>query len=193
MTIKIGVAGTHSTGKSEFLAQLATRLQARGHSVGRVGDLATAARRAGFPILRDHTFESTTWIMARGIQCELEEGLANDIVLVDRPTPDALGYLLAALEHTERQIDDKQMRFLQEWVGGHSSTYSLLIKTKVDHSLPIDVSKERDLDERFRLSAARAIDSVFSNLDLPSTELGTHNKDEVLDNIMAFVAGYGHL
>jgi len=98
MTILIAVAGTHSTGKSTFLGAVRSALEKEGMVVGSVSDKASDCRSAGFEILHKHTFESTLWIMSSVIQGELEAGLSADVVLVDRPVPDALGYLEAALE-----------------------------------------------------------------------------------------------
>ena len=103
--VKLGVAGTHSTGKSTLVEALASALRERGLRVGRVADLATSARDLGFPILRDHTFESTLWIMTRGIAAELEAALRVDVVLVDRPALDALGYFWAALAYRRAKLD----------------------------------------------------------------------------------------
>jgi nucleoside-triphosphatase THEP1 len=90
-SIKIGVAGTHSTGKSTFLSTLTSTLNDRGFVIGGVSDLASRASDLGFPILADHTFESTLWIMAECMRQEAELSLTCDVILVDRPVPDALG------------------------------------------------------------------------------------------------------
>lgn len=86
----IAVAGTHSTGKSSFLKEVEARLNAHGLRVARVVDTASRARDAGFPILRDHVYEGTLWIMAEGLRQEMEAALKSDVVLVDRPPLDAL-------------------------------------------------------------------------------------------------------
>ncbi|MEX3960473.1 hypothetical protein [Trinickia sp. EG282A] len=66
MNCMIGITGTHSTGKSTFFEEVHELAQARGLKVGKVADVATRCREAGFPILKDHTFESTLWIMSSG-------------------------------------------------------------------------------------------------------------------------------
>lgn len=84
---KIGIAGTHSTGKSTFIAKVEQELRGDGLRVIIVGDLATCAQKRGFPILTGHTFESTLWIMAECMRQEAEASLTADIILVDRPPP----------------------------------------------------------------------------------------------------------
>jgi hypothetical protein len=168
----IGVAGTHSTGKTTFLSELRQEFGERGLRLGRVNDLATAARDAGFGILREHTFESTLWIVTRGISEELAAAIAADVVLVDRPVPDALGYLKAALEHRGDDLSPAQWAYLWSIARGHAPRYDLMFKTVVDPSIPIDTTKERDFDWEYRVRVAASIDSVFDELQLPFHELG---------------------
>ncbi|MBD2036996.1 AAA family ATPase [Leptolyngbya sp. FACHB-321] len=179
MTIKIGIAGTHSTGKSTFIEDLECELQNLGYRVGRVNDLATEAQKLGFPILSEHTFSSTLWIMSRGITLELEASLNADIVLVDRPVPDALGYLLAALKMRHEKISDWERKYLFDLASYHAKTYLLLFKTKINPNLPIGQNKPRDHNSEFRILAAEKIDSVFDELQIPYEVLSTSNSDQV--------------
>jgi hypothetical protein len=169
--MKIGVAGTHSTGKTTVLNFVADRLGEAGFSTKRVSDLASAARDAGFPILRDHTFASTLWIMTRGISEELAAALHCDVVLVDRPVPDALGYLFAALTHRGEIISEGEMGYLHALTKLHANTYDALFKTHPDPALGIADDKLRDRDSRFRVLAADGINFAFSKLTLPYIQL----------------------
>ncbi len=108
MAQMIGITGTHSTGKSTFFEKVRKQAERRGLRVERVGDVATRCQAAGFPILRDHTFESTLWIIASVISSELEFALKCDLILVDRPVSDAIGYLEAALASTYRTITEAE-------------------------------------------------------------------------------------
>ena len=184
MALKIGAAGTHSTGKTTFLTKLRLRFQDCGLQTGIVSDVALAAHNAGFPILRDHTVASTSWIIAKGVQLELEAALANDVVLVDRPVADALGYLLAALAYRGETIADSKLEHLKSFVRAYSKTYAVLIKTVVDKAKPINQSKARDKDEQFRLLVAQQIDLVFAELRLASISLNSGCEDQVLDIVV---------
>ena len=167
MKIKFGIAGTHSTGKTTLLDFVASRLGQDGYRVARVADLATEAHAHGFPILRGHTFESTLWIITRGISLELEAELKADVVLVDRPVADALGYLRAALGYRGESLPEQDTQYLGDLVRVHSSRYSRLFKTQIDPSLGIAEDKVRDSDLSFRELAAKGIDGVFSDLSIP--------------------------
>jgi len=163
-TIKLGIAGTHSTGKSTLVSQLETLLVDRGLRVKRVADVATEALKAGFPILRDHTFESTLWIMSRGVSRELEAGLEADVVLVDRPIMDALAYLFAALAYRGTTLSQEQSEYLLDLARHHSRTYAVICKTVLDSSIPLGPGRDEDL--AFRSSVASQLNSVFSKLSL---------------------------
>ena len=151
----IAVAGTHSTGKSSFLKEVEDRLNAHGLRVGRVVDTAARARAAGFPILRDHVYEGTLWIMAEGLRQEMEAALKSDVVLVDRPPLDALGYFLAALEATGREPDEVRREELKLIALAHQSRYHWFAATILDESVPI--GPNRDDDEAFRRLAGETI------------------------------------
>lgn len=169
--IVIGVAGTHSTGKTTFIEKLRDEFEARGLRVKLVSDLAIAARDSGFGILREHTYESTLWILSRGISEELAAATRSDIVLVDRPVPDALGYLNAALMHRGASLSKEERQYLHTVAQGHATRYDLIFKTVIDHSVPIDKTKERDFDVEYRAQVAAQIDMVFDEFKLPSYRL----------------------
>ena len=162
--MKIGIAGTHSTGKTSFLDALSAAFEARGLRVARVTDVAREARDLGFPILRSHTFESTLWIMTRCITKQLEAGLSADVVLVDRPALDAVGYLYAALEHRGEQLSSEHERILLDLAKHDASTYDALCRTELDPTIPLGEGRDPDLN--FRAAAARQIDGVFARLEL---------------------------
>lgn len=163
-TIKLGVAGTHSTGKTTFLSELESRLAERGLRTSRVGDLATAARAAGFPILHNHTFESTLWIMTRGITAELEASQQADVVLVDRPVMDALAYLFAALAHRGVKLPRDRREYLLDLARHHARTYALICKTVLNPNIPLSAGRDQDLN--FRKAVANELDGIFSTLSL---------------------------
>ena len=171
MAVKIAIAGTHSTGKSTLFENVARKFRDQGRKVTRVGDLAVEARARGFPILREHTFASTLWIMTRGISLELEACISSDIVLVDRPVPDALGYLVAALKYRNQHLTPFETEYLEILSRRHALTYQCIFKTTIDQAKPIDDTKERDMDAIFRSQVDTALDSIFSNLEIPIENL----------------------
>lgn len=185
--VTIAVLGTHSTGKSTFLARLAHDLRRRHIAVGTVADLGEAAQRIGLPILFNHTWLSTLWIMSRGISEEMEAWLHSDVVLIDRPVPDALGYYRAALEYRREKPDPAQVAKLEALVHNHSERYDLMFRTTLDPTIPLGENKVRDNDAEFRVLADRHVGDVLRDLDLPHDLLPADGHDAALDKAISFV------
>lgn len=185
--VTIAVLGTHSTGKSTFLARLAHDLRRRHIAVGTVADLGEAAQRIGLPILFNHTWLSTLWIMSRGISEEMEAWLHSDVVLIDRPVPDALGYYRAALEYRREKPDPAQVAKLEALVHNHSERYDLMFRTTLDPTIPLGDNKVRDNDSEFRVLADRHVGDVLHDLDLPHELLTADGHDTALEKAISFV------
>lgn len=182
MTKYIGITGTHSTGKSTFVESITEIALARGLRVGTVGDKASECADLGFGILKNHTFQSTLWIMATVIRDEQFNSLDADLVVVDRPVSDAIGYLEAALAATDRTISDEQLKYLYELARLHTPRYDLLFKTVLDESIAL--GPDRDPDLHFRRSVDVRMDEVLSTLGV--TPLDPSNDDH-LAQALAFV------
>ncbi|MGX1742102.1 AAA family ATPase [Bosea sp. NPDC055353] len=178
----IAVAGTHSTGKSTFLDQVERRLLANGVSVGRVVDTASRARAAGFPILRDHVYESTLWIMAEGLRQEMEAALKFEVVLVDRPLLDALGYLLAALDATGRRIDEIRRLELERIALAHQARYDWFAATVLDKRVPL--GPDRDADAAFRQLAGDKIGELVTAHVPTARWLTVASASELIDEVV---------
>ena len=190
MAIKIGIAGTHSTGKTTFLNDLQSRSENIGLRVNRVSDIGSQAAAAGFPILRDHTFESTFWIMSQGAANELKAALDCDVLLVDRPVPDALGYLNAAIRWRGASLPVWQASLLMEFARGYTQTYDLLMKTVLDGTIPLGTAKERDDDLAFRIMVAEEMDGVFSQLEIGYLSLTVENAANHIEASLASIHAY---
>jgi hypothetical protein len=184
--IKIGVAGTHSTGKSSFLDAFSSILEGRGLKTGRVNDLARRASALGFPILTGHTFESTLWIMAECMRQEAEAALTSDVILVDRPVFDALGYLKAALEVTNRSVDRRRLEELVTIARAHSADYDLFIVTSLDRDTPLGIGRDQDM--AFREAAARHIEALASEFAPSALRLTSTNIEEIIGIASNFVS-----
>lgn len=183
--IKIGIAGTHSTGKSSFLESLLPVLQQRGLSSLKIGGIAERAQTLGFPILAEHTFESTLWIIAEVLRQEAEASLHHDVILVDRPVPDALGYLLAALEISGRAEDPRRIEELRTISRAHAPEYDILIVTSLDPNIPL--GHGRDKSAQLREAAARHVAKVIDEFRPDAWRLTSSNADELLASVRTFI------
>lgn len=162
LVTKIAVAGTHSTGKTTFLKGLEEHLTSAGHAVAYVHGNAAEAQDLGFPILKNHTFESTAWLIGQAIRLETAATLTADVILIDRPVPDAFGYLSAALRMTNRSVDQARLERLEAICKAWIKEYDLVFATRLDESIP--VGPNRDGDGAFRAAADQAIGEVLARL-----------------------------
>lgn len=180
---KIGVAGTHSTGKSTFVSRIATAARGSGLRVAVINDLASRAREMGFPILIDHDAESTLWIMAECLRLEAEASLRHDLLLVDRPPIDALGYLEAALETTGRTIRTDAAARLEAIAASDAAGYDCLVATVLDADVPIGAG--RDGDETYRRLAGRKILGLVERHAPTALRMTSANAEETVDAVVA--------
>lgn len=185
--ITIAVAGTHSTGKSTFLAKVAAQLRGQGLAVATVSDLGEAAQRAGLPILTEHTWASTLWIITRGLSLEIEAWPQADVVLVDRPIPDALGYYRAALDYRHEPSDPARMTALTALVRDYVGHYDLIYRTVLDRAVPLGDNKPRDTNREFRALADWHVADVLADLDIPATPLTIDGHTRAVDRAIALV------
>lgn len=186
--VTIAVVGTHSTGKSTFLARLAHELRRDDIEVATVADLGEQAQRIGLPILHNHTWASTLWIITRGISNEVEAWLHADVVLIDRAVPDALGYYLAALAYRHEQPEPAALAFLETVIARHSSNYDLILRTTLDPTIPLGADKPRDNNTDFRVLADHYVGRVLHELRLSHELLPANAGDHLLSRVLTFTA-----
>lgn len=183
--IKIGITGTHSTGKTSFFDAIQQDLERLKLTVHRLGNFARDARSLGFPILTEHTFESTLWIMAQCMRLEAEASLSSDVILIDRPVMDALGYLRAALRLSGRTISERQLNELTTIVKAHTPDYDLLIRTSLDAGIELGLG--RDQDAQFRDAAASSIETLIREIAPGALLLTPSNRNEIAQQVVRFV------
>jgi hypothetical protein len=183
--VTVGITGTHSTGKSTFLARLARELRRDGIEVATVADLAEQALRIGLPILHAHTYTSTLWIMTRGISEELATWPHADVLLVDRPVPDALGYYLAALAFRGEAPDPTALTQLRTIAAQHAVHYDLMLRAALDPTLPL--GEGRDHNNRYRLLADQHVERVLRELGIRHEALRADEHDAALERTTEFV------
>lgn len=185
MAYLIGITGTHSTGKSTFVEELKLRAAERGIVVETIADTATKCQSAGFRVLLEHTFESTLWILCSVIRAELEAALKADLVIVDRPVPDALGYLEAALEMTERTISHAEREYLYTLMELHTPRYNLLFKTELDSSIPLGEGRDQNLE--FRENADKWISRTLETLGVQALDPRAPETASAIDAVFSAI------
>lgn len=183
----VGVMGTHSTGKSTFIARLTHELRRRSVQVSTVVDLGEHAQQLGLPILHNHTWVSTMWFITHGISQEMAQWPHADVILVDRAVPDALGYYRAALAHRGEEPDPGLTAHMETIVRSHSQVYDLLYRTTLDESIPLGTDKPRDNDTTFRELADQHVADVLRDLDIAHRLLRAHQHDQAVADSVDFI------
>ncbi|WP_196812291.1 AAA family ATPase [Nocardia sp. CNY236] len=187
--VTLAVTGTHSTGKSSFLQALSEQLRRDRIEVAVVSDLGAEALAHRLPILDRHTWASTLWFISRGMASEAVAWMNADVVLVDRPVPDALAYYEAALEYRCEQPDLGNVAHLEALVIQHVRNYDLILRTILDPTIPLDLSKPRGTDLEFRALADRHVAKVLERHDIEHDPLLSHGHTRALIDARAFIRG----
>jgi hypothetical protein len=147
--IRIGVLGTHSTGKTTLCKRIEMELRGHGIAVTRTGRLAKRAAAAGLPKMQHHTAQSTEWIITQGIVDEIGAAAQGaEVVLLDRATHDAMAYFHAALEYRNEAPIRGESQRLRMLAFTQLPKYHLLFATALDEDMPVDPG--HDYDARFR-------------------------------------------
>lgn len=86
MAYKIGLIGTHGTGKTALAALIAGELKRRGIEAKFIGEIATKAKEKGLPINESTSIKAQLWIL----HSQFAEELAYANQRKDRPNYDVL-------------------------------------------------------------------------------------------------------
>lgn len=168
--IRIGVMGTHSTGKSLLLRRIEMELRARDIPVQRTGQLGRRAALVPLPKMQHHTADSTRWIIATGIADEAAAAARLDgeaptrVVLADRACWDALAYFRAAHEWRGEPTRRRDRESVHRLADAHTP-YDLLFATVLDPALPI--KPKHDYDARYRTLVDHHTQALLLEENLP--------------------------
>ncbi|MCX4515917.1 ATP-binding protein [Streptomyces sp. NBC_01619] len=147
--VRIGVLGTHSTGKTTLLKRIEMELRSHGVTVGRTGRLAKRAAGIGLPKMQHHTQMSTEWIICQSAADEIAAvAQGAQVVLADRAVHDAFAYYTAALEFRGEHPDLVERERLLLLAATQAPKYDLLLATVLDPDILVDQS--HDYDARYR-------------------------------------------
>ncbi|MFJ9893565.1 AAA family ATPase [Streptomyces sp. NPDC091280] len=173
--IRIGVLGTHSTGKTMLLRRIEMELRAQGVAVERTGRLGKRAAAAGLPKMQHHTARSTEWIIAQGIADEIGAATRDaEVVLVDRAVHDAVAYFHAALEYRGDTVPRVENERLLTLAATQLPKYHLLLATVLDESVPVDTG--HDYDARYRRLVDQHVHQLLDRDNIPHLRV-TSNPD----------------
>lgn len=177
--ITIGVAGTHSTGKSTFCNELKLMLEAKGIDVESVPSFGKLAAERNIPILTQHTYDSTMWFIDRTL--EAQQAATCSVVLVDRPIIDALAYWGAAMEYRQVDACPAELAKVRAAVSDQFPHYSVTLATKLDNAIPI--GRGRDGNLIFRKSVDAHLHQILRDLSIIHDQLYPQTKERLLTSL----------
>lgn len=173
--LRIGVIGTHSTGKTTLLKRIEMELRGHGLTVARTGRLGKRAAAAGLPKMQHHTVQSTEWVIAQGILDEINAvAQGAEVVLIDRAAHDAIAYFEAAMAFRAETPPRIERERLLTLASTQLPKYDLLFATVLDESMPVDTS--HDYDAHFRRLVDDRVHRLLANDVIPHQRV-TSNPD----------------
>lgn len=177
--IIIGVAGTHSTGKSTFCNELKLMLEAKDIDVASIPSFGKFAAEQRIPILTQHTYDSTMRFIDRTL--EAQQAATCSVVLVDRPVIDALAYWGAAMEYRQASACPAELAKVRAAVSDQLPHYSTTLATKLDDAIPIGPG--RDGNQIFRQSVDAHLHRLLSDLSVTHDQLYPQTKERLLTSL----------
>jgi nicotinamide riboside kinase len=155
--MRIAIIGTHSTGKTELVNLLQSRLKGIGKDVVVIKEVT---RLCPFPVNRNTTFEAQSWILLEHLKQEKEKS-GCDVLLSDRCLVDHYMYMV-------RKFPEESKSFLKT-VLESAKRYDHIFKTVP--SSKIEENGFRDTDPKFRDDIERLLLEFLERHKIHFTEL----------------------
>lgn len=164
--MKVLISGSFSTGKSGFASALARELTDKGVTSMLIPEVA---RTCPYPLNKAQTIETSMWLTSQQIKVEIEaEHTKPEIVICDRGLPDILSHALTVYNKArDARLFDVMISIMKSW----SSTYDLVLWSKIDPEIPILGDSLRLTDDAYRRRLQRMAQIAFALLDLQIVEL----------------------
>ncbi|MDD1150256.1 ATP-binding protein [Pseudomonas sp. TNT2022 ID357] len=184
-SLVIGIAGTHSTGKSTFCNELRTVLESRGIRVETIPSFGALAVQQGIPLLNQHTYDSTMWFIDRTLEAEQVARANAEVVLVDRPVIDAVAYWNAAVEFRGDEVAAHEVEAIGALMIGHSPNYTTVLATKLDPSIALGPG--RDTDSRYRAAVDAHLHELLNRHSIHHQVISPGVREALLAQVAADV------
>ncbi|WP_447868221.1 AAA family ATPase [Rahnella aceris] len=174
----IGVAGTHSTGKSSFCRALHESLKRNDIRVSVVPSFGRLAVKLGIPLLKDHTYESTLWFINKTLEAKKIALDSSDVVIVERPEIDSFSYWKAAINCNKKDWPIEERNIIESIILNESKCYTHLFATNINNSIPLGPGRDTDIE--FRNSVDFYLHQSLQTLSLKFTELRSDDHQNIL-------------
>ena len=154
---KVAFSGTHGTGKTTSVFDMATRCKKRCNDRS-IHILTELASESPFKINKQTTEESQLWIFTNQIKTELEMSMRYSIVITDRTIVDSIGYSkTAGFNHLVEQKIELTKSFIH--------TYDYIFFKQSDKNNYLFTDGIRDgIDTDFRLRVEDNMILIYDKL-----------------------------
>ena len=175
--IKIGILGTHNSGKTTLGHTIMSYLKEHHVIVGWVSEIV---RDCPFPVNERASFHAQLWILNSQINKEIEEQTRNNVVVTDRTVIDNFAYARrASILNKEYRKNIKVLEMIcKNWVD----TYDFLFFTQRTKS-PIENDNFRSTDLKFQIEIDQMIRRIIRDWEIRTIELSGSN-EERLDTVL---------
>ncbi|MFH1682660.1 MAG: AAA family ATPase [Candidatus Woesearchaeota archaeon] len=167
MVYKIGLFGTHGTGKTTLVHSISGQLQEQNLSVRAITEIAKLAKERGVQIDKATTLEAQAWILYRQCAAELEgEFYDYDVTACDRTVFDNYCYL-------KRTVGDCPLYLKMILNHAELHPYTRLYYAPIIEKIN---PKGRDSDPLFQKDIENLISSFFEEHKIEYIRLPKENR-----------------
>lgn len=165
---KIGIIGTHGSGKTTWALKTAAALKSKDPSK-RVGLLSEVVRECPFPVNNEVTEDTERWIVHSQFVREIEEVGRTDILVCDRTVLDGLAYAArAGFDYLVGSYLDMCL----DWM----MTYDQLFFAR-PQGLPVD-DDFRDPDPTFQAEIDTILSGWITQFGIDTSAIGVVKKHD---------------
>jgi len=150
--MKIGISGSHGTGKSYTLYKLAHEYKVM-YPNQEISVVTETARKSPLPINEITTIDSQLWMITTQIQKEIEVQKSNDIIITDRCLSDYLAY-------TKFQFPDLYTRLLP-FLKYYITTYDIIYFKDINKNDYLYDDGVRSLNKEFRKNIHYILEDMY--------------------------------
>lgn len=167
-SIKVGFLGTHGTGKTTAVFDLAGALKKENKGVHTI---INTARSCPLEINEDATINAQFWIFGELLKKEQES--RNEVVICDRTLLDVFAYLYRVSNYVGNE--------LRPFVKGYMYTYNVIFYMRPTEGY-LKEDGQRSVNKEFQKEIKDIIDVELEEMEVDVVE--DSNQDERIDAVM---------
>ncbi len=178
--MKIGICGTHGTGKTSLAHALVGKLKEKGHDAGFIEE---SVRRCPLPTGTEkrNSVYAQAWIAADQIQKEIVHGQRHEILICDRTIIDNYAYFLWNLKRYKKA--DLVVKTVQNMFKNWKNSYDFVFKLPI---IPRKLQKDkfRSKDPKWQRDIDKLIDKIVKNNRIKIYELPVEPNRKRIEKIL---------